>query len=169
MTAMIDGLLDYARAGRTDKTIERTAIADLLSEVIDFLGPPPNFTIAFALNLPTFNTKRLLLSQVLANLIGNAVKHHDRVDGSIHISVEERDNFYEFAVADDGPGIDLEYQNSIFTIFHTGNPQNNKDSTGIGLAIVKKLIEAETGMIRLESEVGKGTTFYFTWPKSPIW
>jgi PAS domain S-box-containing protein len=169
MSAMIDGLLDYARAGRTDKTIERTAIADLLREVIDSLGPPPTFRISLAPDLPTFNTKRLLLSQVLANLIGNAIKHHDRVDGSIHISVKDRDNFYEFAVADDGPGINLEYQNSIFTIFQTGNPQNNKDSTGIGLAIVKKLVEAETGMIRLESQIGKGTTFYFTWPKSPIW
>jgi PAS domain S-box-containing protein len=169
MSAMIDGLLDYARAGRTDKTIERTAIADLLREVVDSLGPPPTFTISLAPDLPTFNTKRLLLSQVLANLIGNAIKHHDRVDSSIHISVKDRDNFYEFAVADDGPGIDLEYQNSIFTIFQTGNPQNNKDSTGIGLAIVKKLVEAETGMIRLESQIGKGTTFYFTWPKSPIW
>jgi PAS domain S-box-containing protein len=165
MAAMIDGLLNYARVGRTDSTIELVAIGKLLLEVIDSAAPPPTFTITIAPNLPTLYTKRLLLSQVFANLIGNGIKHHDRIDGSVHVSAEDRGDFYEFAVADDGPGIDLEYQENIFTIFQTGNPQKRQDSTGIGLAIVKKIVETEAGAIRLESQIGKGTTFYFTWPK----
>ncbi len=79
--------------------------------------------------------------------------------------ITERNEFYEFAIADDGPGIALEYQDRVFNIFQAVNPQNRTDSTGIGLAIVKKIIEAEGGTIRLESQIGKGTTFYFTWPK----
>ncbi len=165
MAAMIDGLLNYARVGRTDSTIELVAVEELLFEVIDSVAPPPTFTLTIPPNLPILYTKRLLISQVFANLIGNALKHHDRIDGSVHVSVEDQGDFYEFAVADDGPGIALDYQKNIFTIFRTGNPQNSQDSTGIGLAIVKKIVESEAGSIHLESQIGKGATFYFTWPK----
>jgi PAS domain S-box-containing protein len=165
MSSTIDGLLDYARIGRTADSIEPVVIADLIAEIVDSLAPPPTFTIEIAQNLPTLQTKRLLLSQVFANLIGNGVKHHDRIDGLLHIGITERQDFYEFTIADDGPGIALEDLEKIFTIFQAVNPQNRNDSTGIGLAIVKKIVEAEGGTIRLESQVGKGTTFYFTWPK----
>jgi PAS domain S-box-containing protein len=164
MQSTIDGLLDYARSGRTDCINEPVDVAQLLAEMIESISPPPTFTISVAQNLPTLDTKRLLLSQVFTNLIGNGIKHHDRVDGSIHIAAAECGNFYEFAIADDGPGIALEHQDRMFKIFQAVNPQNRSDSTGIGLAIVKKIIEAEGGTIRLESLVGKGTTFYFTWP-----
>ena len=164
MEATICGLLDYARAGKTEVTIESVAVAQLLAETIDSIAPPSTFKIAIA-PMPTFNTKRLLLSQVFANLIGNGIKHHDRVDGSIQVSVKDRGDLYEFAVSDDGPGIPATDRDKIFTIFQAGNPQNRPDSSGIGLAIVKKLVEAEGGTIWLESEIDLGTTFYFTWPK----
>jgi signal transduction histidine kinase len=172
MQAMIDGLLEYARAGRTDADIEPVAIAELLEEVIDSLDPPPSFSIEVAANMPTFPAKRLLLSQVFANLIGNGIKHHNRADGRIRVSIQDRDNqdrdnFYEFEVADDGPGIAPEYHDKIFTIFQAVNPQNSQDSSGIGLSIVKKIVETEGGTIRLRSELGQGTAFYFTWPKHP--
>jgi PAS domain S-box-containing protein len=165
MSATIDGLLEYARIGRTEDSIEPVAVAELLVETIDTLAPPPTFTIAIAKNLPTLYTKRLLLGQVFINLIGNAIKHHDRDDGTIHMGIAERNEFYEFAIADDGPGIAPKDRERIFNIFQAINPQNRPDSTGIGLAIVKKIVEAEGGTIRLESQPGRGTTFYFTWPK----
>jgi PAS domain S-box-containing protein len=168
MSSTIDGLLDYARVGRTQDSIEPVVIADLIAEIVDSLAPPPTFTIEIAGNLPTLQTKRLPLSQVFANLIGNGVKHHDRADGKLHIGIVERGNFYEFAIADDGPGIDPAQHDRMFEIFQAVNPQNRSDSTGIGLAIVKKTIEAEGGKIRLESQLGQGTTFYFTWPKQSI-
>ncbi|MBD2329970.1 PAS domain-containing protein [Alkalinema sp. FACHB-956] len=166
MEAMISGLLNYARVGRVNFELESVAVADLLLEVMDSLAIPTTFTVKIAPDFPTILTKRLLLFQVFANLIGNGIKHHDRPDGTIRLAVVDRKEFYEFVVADDGPGIAPEDQASIFTMFQTGSSQK-KDSTGVGLAIVKKIIEAETGTIRVESQIGQGTTFYFTWPKQP--
>ncbi len=165
MESTIDGLLDYARVGCTNETHELVMVAQLLAEIVDALAPPPTFKIAIAQNLPTLYTKRLPLSQVFANLISNGIKHHDRIDGTIHIGIAEHRDCYEFAIADDGAGIEPEYHDRIFTIFQAVNPQKRSDSTGIGLAIVKKIVEAEGGTIWLESQIGRGTTFYFTWPK----
>ncbi len=167
MQATIDGLLEYARIGVADAGIfELVSIATLLAEVIDSISPPPTFTIELPLELPMLSTRRLPLFQVFANLVGNGIKHHDRTDGSIQISIEERGDCYEFAIADDGPGIAPENHDKIFTIFQAVNPQNRQDSTGIGLAIVKKIIETEGGTIRLKSALKQGTVFYFTWPRS---
>ncbi len=165
MQAMIDGLLEYARAGRTEADIEPVAVAALLAEVIDSLDPPQPFRVEIVPDMPTLLTKRLLLSQVFANLISNGIKHHNRPDGLIQISSQDKGNFYEFEVADDGPGIAPEHHDKIFMIFQAVNPQKSQDSSGIGLSIVKKIVETEEGTIRLTSEVGKGTAFYFTWPK----
>jgi PAS domain S-box-containing protein len=163
MQATIDGLLDYARHGQLDETIESVSVAELLADVIDQIAPPPTFTIALPPELPTLSTRQLPLFQVFANLIGNGIKHHDRLDGSIQVSCHDRGHCYEFAIADDGPGIAPEHHDQMFKIFQAVNPQNRSDSTGIGLAIVKKIVEAEGGTIWLESQLGKGTTFYFTW------
>jgi PAS domain S-box-containing protein len=165
MEATIEGLLEYARIGRTDGEIEPVVVSELIAETIETLAPLPTFTIGIAQNLPTLYTNRMLLSQVFANLLGNAIKHHDRVDGLIHLGIAERNEFYEFAIADDGPGIDPVNHERVFRIFQAINPQNRSDSSGVGLAIVKKIVEAQGGNIRLESQPGNGTTFYFTWPK----
>jgi PAS domain S-box-containing protein len=165
MEAMIDGLLQYARVGRTDVKIQLVSVAELLAEILDSLAPPSTFKIVIAPDLPSFYTQRLLLSQVFANLIGNAFKHHDKSNGFIRISCQEQGDFYEFTLVDDGPGIPQEQHDRVFIIFQSTNPQKNPDSTGIGLSIVKKIVEAVGGQIWLESELGKGTTFYFTWPK----
>jgi PAS domain S-box-containing protein len=165
MEATIDGLLEYARIGMAVEAVESVCIAELLADVIDSIAPPPTFKISLPPELPTLSTRRLPLFQVLANLIGNGIKHHHSEAGSIQISIEDRGDCYEFAIADDGSGIAPEHHDRMFKIFQAVNPQNRSDSTGIGLAIVKKIVEAEGGTIWLESELGKGTTFYFTWPK----
>ena len=165
MEAMINGLLQYARVGRTDDQLQLVSVAELLAEILDSLAPPSTFKIVITPDLPTFHTKRLLLSQVFANLIGNAFKHHDKSNGFMRISCQERGDFYEFTIVDDGPGIPQEQHDRVFIIFQSTNPQKNPDSTGIGLSIVKKIVETAGGRIWLESELGKGTTFYFTWPK----
>jgi PAS domain S-box-containing protein len=167
MEALIDGLLSYSRVGRTQVSEETVAIGELLADVLDSLSPPATFTIVVQPEMPTIVAKRLLLSQVFANLISNAIKHHDRPDGRIGIWATEKGQFYEFCVSDDGPGIASEYHERIFAIFQTLKAKDDRESTGIGLSIVKKIIETEGGEISLESELGKGTTFRFTWLKQP--
>lgn len=165
MEDMINGMLVYSRAGRVEVALEPVYLKDLIEEIIDSLAPPETFKI----KVPSFNpqliTKPLLLSQVLANLISNAIKHHERSDGVIEISIQDQESAYEFAVSDDGPGISPDNHEKVFGIFQTLKPHDNTDNTGIGLSIVKKIIESEGGSISLESDVGQGAIFRFTWLK----
>jgi PAS domain S-box-containing protein len=165
MESMIDSLLMYARAGRQQAVLETFNVADLLSEIIDSIAPAQSFTITIQPPLPTLTTNRLFLSQVLTNLISNAVKHHPSPEGHLDIATIDRRDCYEFVIKDDGAGIAPENHAKIFGIFHTLKGKDNSDSTGVGLAIVKKIVETEGGTIRVESELGRGTTFYVTWPK----
>jgi PAS domain S-box-containing protein len=166
MESMVDNLLLYARSGRQGATLETFDLAELLREIIDSLAPPAGFRIEIEPPLPTLTTKRVFLSQVFANLISNAIKHHTSATGHLHISAIEHPNCHEFIIRDDGPGIAPEHHERVFAIFQTLKVKENSDSTGIGLAIVKKIVETEAGTIRLESSLGRGTTFYVTWPKS---
>lgn len=168
MEALIEGLLQYSRVGRTQANVETFLVEDLLAEVIDSLAPPDTFTIQIESGKSLISTKRLLLNQVFSNLIGNAIKHHHRSDGLVKISLVEHQNYYEFAISDDGPGIDSRYHQKIFAIFQTLKSRDERENTGVGLAIVKKIIETEGGSIRVESIVGDGTTFRFIWPKQSI-
>jgi PAS domain S-box-containing protein len=165
LEGLINGLLEYSRIGRIEKAVETIDVGNLLLDVIDVLDPPKGFTIQVETSMPTLTTKPLLLSQVFSNLIGNAIKYHPRCDGFIRISCHDRGQFYEFAVSDDGNGIDPQHHEKVFQIFQTLQPRDRVESTGIGLSIVKKIVETEGGKITLESELGKGATFRFTWPK----
>jgi signal transduction histidine kinase/CheY-like chemotaxis protein len=165
LDAMIDGLLSYARVGRTQIASEMVDLGELLAEIIDSLAPPSTFRIEVQSPMPTMIAKRLLLFQVFSNLISNAIKHHDRTDGRITISASEREDDCEFTVADDGPGIASEHHQRIFEIFQVLKARDSKENTGIGLSIVKKIVETEGGAIGLESQLGDGTTFRFTLPK----
>ncbi|GFE68086.1 PAS domain S-box protein [Chroococcus sp. FPU101] len=163
MEALINGLLSYSRIGRTEIVTERVKVDELLSEILDSLTIPSTFTIFVQPEMPILLTERLLLSQVFSNLISNAIKYNDRIDGRIEIRANLKGEFYEFSVADNGPGIAPENHERVFEIFQTLNGQENPESTGIGLSIVKKIIETEGGSIILESNLGEGATFRFTW------
>lgn len=165
MEDLINGLLQYSRIGRIKTQPETVVVAQLLEEVIDLVSPPEEFTIEIVGEMPTLFTEKIPLQQVFSNLISNAAKHHNRLDGKVTISVREQDKFYEFAVADDGKGIAEQYHQRIFVIFQTLEARDKRENTGIGLAIVKRIVEEVGGTITLESQVGKGTTFRFTWVK----
>lgn len=167
MESLINGLLEYSRIGRIQTESSLVNVEILLKEVIESLQPPSTFTIEVAPQMPTLIAKRLPLQQVFANLIGNAIEHHTRDDGTVTISVQDQGKYYEFSITDDGPGIAPEYHDKIFAIFQTLESRDRKESTGIGLAIVKKIVETEGGTITLESFFGHGSTFRFTWPKQP--
>ncbi|GAA3928440.1 hypothetical protein GCM10022406_12540 [Hymenobacter algoricola] len=163
---LINGLLAYARIGRTEQKIEPVDVAELVREVTD-LVVPPEFTVAVSGTLPTFLADRLSLQQVFTNLFSNAVKYHHQGAGTITVRCQETKKEYEFSVADDGPGIAAEYHEKIFLMFQTLRDRNTAESTGIGLSIVKKIIDEQKGTMRVSSEVGHGTAFIFTWPKLP--
>ena len=168
MEALINGLLQYSRVGRLRTAMEPVDVETLLAEVIDSLAPPPTFTVKVMPGMPTLITERLPLEQVFANLISNGIKHNHRPDGQIVISVEDQPDFYEFAVADNGPGIPPEFHEKVFVMFQTLQARDTVENTGVGLAIVKKIIEDQGGTISLKSERDQGATFRFTWAKQPM-
>jgi PAS domain S-box-containing protein len=168
MEALINGLLYYSRIGRTHVPIETVDVRALIEEIIDSLAPPSTFTFVIGPEMPTINTRRLPLRQVLANLLDNAFMHHPRLDGTVTVSVTDGGRWYEFTIQDDGNGIDPSYHDKIFTIFQTLQPRDTRESTGIGLAIVKKILEAEGGSIKVDSREGQGAAFRFTWLKSSL-
>jgi signal transduction histidine kinase len=167
MDALINGLLEYSRVGRAKVPVETVNVADLLAEVIDLLAPPSNFIVEVGL-MPTIQTRRLPLSQVFSNLISNAIKHCDRLDARIQITANVQDQLCKFTISDNGPGIAPEHQNKIFTIFQTLDARDKTENTGIGLSIVKKLVELEGGKVWVESELGQGAQFIFTWYAQPV-
>jgi signal transduction histidine kinase len=170
MEALIDGILDYSRAARITQPTEPVEVNELIAEIIDSLAPPASFVIETDLKLPPLRTHRLALQQIFANLISNAIKHHDRPDGHLWIkgradlTTDSAHRHIEFWVTDDGPGIAPEFQERVFGIFQILAGRDQTENTGVGLAIVKKLVEAQGGMIEIRSSPGQGATFWFTWP-----
>ncbi len=167
MEGLINGLLEYSRVGRREQQVSWVDVRQMLLETIDLMAPPESFIIALPEQMPGLKTNRTALNQVFSNLISNAIKHHDREDGQINITATEQEQCIEFTVQDDGPGIAPQYHQKVFTIFQTLKARDDLESTGIGLAIVKKTVESAGGSITLESAPGDGSTFRFTWPRSP--
>ena len=165
MGSLLDGLLDYSRVGRQHVELETVDVAALLGEVVESICPPPGFEIEFVGTMPVLQTRRYSLRQVLANLIENGIKYCNRADGHLTVRVMDRSDHYEFAVQDNGPGIAPQHHQRIFTIFQTLQARDDVESTGVGLAIVKKILECEGGKIWVESTPGQGAVFIFTWPK----
>ncbi|MGL5083920.1 MAG: CHASE3 domain-containing protein, partial [Microcoleaceae cyanobacterium] len=168
MESLLNGLLDYARIGRTESPIESVDVAQLVASVIQIIAPPSTFQFEIASPMPTLLTRRLRLHQVFLNLIENAVDHHPKEMGIVKISVQDQGDHYEFAISDDGQGIDPQFYNKIYTIFQTLQTRDIHESRGVGLAMVKKIVKMEGGQIQLESVVGEGCTFRFTWLKQPL-
>jgi len=167
MEAMIEGILQYSRVGRTEIAPAVVDVKALLTEVIDLLDPPPGTAVTLGDAMPTLWTQRLPLQQVFQNLLSNAIKHHDKADGHIHVGARPSAGGHEFTVVDDGPGIAPAYQDRIWMLFQTLEAQDKVENTGVGLALVKKIVEGQGGTVGVTSEEGRGATFRFTWPQAP--
>ncbi|KGP63361.1 histidine kinase [Legionella norrlandica] len=165
MKGMIEALLQYARVDRLNVGFEWVDTKELLREIVDILNHDKKFIIVIHEPMPSLFTTKILLNQVFSNLISNSMKHHHRKKGTIEIGTQDKGAFYEFYVADDGPGIESEYFEKIFKIFQTLQSKDELESTGIGLSIVKKIVESQGGDVYVQSELGKGAKFLFTWPK----
>jgi signal transduction histidine kinase len=165
MDALLEALLQYSRVGRRDAAIERVDVRALLDDIVDLHAPPAGFQITIAPDMPALETDRTALQQVFANLIGNALKHHDRDSGHIAIGCEDRGDCYAFTVRDDGPGIPPAFHTKVFEMFQTLKRRDEVEGSGMGLALVKKQVDSWGGRIVLHSTGERGTTFEFTWPK----
>jgi signal transduction histidine kinase len=167
MSGMLVGLLEYSRIGRQDETIEMVETEALVRDIVDNLALPEGMVIDLVGPWPTLRTTPVPLDLVLRNLIDNAVKHHDRATGRVRITTQDTAGTVVFEVADDGPGIAPEWHEAIFQPFSRVDDLKNPESSGIGLALVKRTIEASGGRIDVRSDPAsvRGTTFRFTWPK----
>jgi PAS domain S-box-containing protein len=166
MEGLIDGVLQYSRAGRVRQRPVRVDVGELVHEVVDLIAPPESVRVQVDEGMPALWTERLPLQQVFMNLIGNAVKYAGGDAPLVQVSAREAGDQWEFAVRDNGPGIAPEYHERIFGIFQTLEARDKVEGTGIGLSIVRKLVESRGGRVWVESKMGAGSTFRFLWPRS---
>ncbi|MCP4179495.1 MAG: GHKL domain-containing protein [bacterium] len=164
MIKLLDSLLEYSRVGKTKENMTLVNVNKMLDNILYTISQPKGFKIELSNDLPEFKTYYTPLYQVFLNLIVNALKHHNKTNGKISIRSESYNNFYKFYVEDDGPGISSKYHDKIFELFQTLKSKDQVEGVGMGLSIIKKTVEKFGGTITLESEVGKGTTFIFSWP-----
>lgn len=165
MQALINGILEYSRIGRLHVETKPIDTDKLVADLIASLDIPGNFQVKKNKILPVITANKMRLEQVFMNLISNAVKYHDKPTGTIEIDYESVDHFHQFSISDDGPGIASEYHEKVFMIFQTLQARDTLESTGIGLSVVKKIIEEHGGKVWIESEKGKGAKFIFTLPE----
>lgn len=165
MENMINGLLEYARIGKTKRSFENVEVENVVNELKAIIIPQ-NTKLVIENKLPVLRGVRLHIEQIFANLLSNAVKYNTSEAPEIIIRYREAGEYHEFSVSDNGPGIEREYFEKVFEIFQTLQERDAFESTGIGLAIVRKIIEDNKGTIIIKSEPGKGADFIFTWPKN---
>ncbi len=166
MDGLIDGILLYSRVGRIKETIVAVELNRLVRDVIEMLAPPENISITLDNPLPTVITEPTRIQQVFQNLISNAIKYMDKPEGKIRIACSEEGMQWKFSVSDNGPGIKQQHFEKIFQLFQTLAPRDRVESTGVGLALVKKIVEMYGGHVWVESTVGQGSTFFFTIPRT---
>jgi len=164
METSINGLLEYSKIAKGNKRKEWVNLNDTLQKVIDLIDHQHKTIVNLPKKEVKIYTNKLELQHVFQNLISNSIKYKDKEKTIITIDVAIKNKEYLFSVSDNGPGIERQYHTKIFKIF-SQLETNDKDinSTGIGLAIVKKIISNNNGIITVDSEKGKGLTINFTW------
>ena len=162
MDNLIDGILQYSRAGRIKGSEKEVDLNNVVKEVIDTLAPPKNIHVTIEDKLPVILAETVRIEQVFQNLISNAIKYMDKPKGEIRVGYVDEGNNWKFSIADNGPGIEEKYYDKIFQIFQTLESRDKRESTGVGLALVKKIVELYGGKIWVESKTGEGSTFFFT-------
>ena len=164
MERMLNDLLNYSRQRFRSFESESFSIKELAQETIALLDIPKDFRVVLPAEDTVVLSPRAPLGQVLRNLVDNAIKHHDLDQGEIKVESVEDGEFVRIRVIDDGPGIALEDHSRIFEIFSTLSRRDELDTSGMGLALVKRVVEAHGGIVSISSSGDRGATFEFTWP-----
>jgi PAS domain S-box-containing protein len=165
MYQLIEGVLEYSRVGRVKEEKVWVNLNELVPTIVEMVSPPENIAITVKSDLPMVMCEQTRMTQVFQNLLSNAIKYMNKPQGRVEVGCDEQEGFWKFSVADNGPGIEEKYFDKIFKIFQTLSPRDKSESTGVGLTIIKKIVELYGGRIWLESKVGDGSTFFFTLPK----
>lgn len=166
MGNLIDGILQYSRVGRVKEAPAAMDVERVIREVIELIAPPENVTIEIEASMPTIVAEPTRIQQIFQNLLSNAIKYMDKPRGEIRIACSDEGDQWKFSVKDNGPGIESRHFEKIFQLFQTLAPRDRIESTGVGLALVKKIVELYGGRIWLESRPGEGSTFFFSLPKT---
>lgn len=165
LDALLSGLLQYARVGQVPEDAVDIELDELLGRVVGLLSPRPGFTVTWDRQPWRLHVPRGPLEHVLLNLLDNAIKHHDGASGAIHIGVEPEDDRVRITVTDDGPGVPPEYRERIFGLFQRLKPRRDGSGSGMGLALVRRMVESFGGAIEARAgHEGLGMAFSFTWP-----
>ncbi|MFK7978130.1 MAG: CHASE domain-containing protein [Halioglobus sp.] len=166
---LVHGILDYSSIGSNQEEPDLIDIEELLLVLRNELGVAES-QLVYEGGVSKFVTYRLRFEQVIGNLVSNAFKYHkNREEAVVTIRCSERDDWFEFVVTDNGPGIDPKYHHRIFDPFQTLQSKDEVEGTGVGLSIVKRTVETLGGFVKVESTVGLGSTFSFGWPKKLAW
>ncbi len=166
--ALVDGILAYSRAGRGREDRLVLDLDALVRNTVELLAPPPHIAIDIVNPLPVMRMEPFKAQQVFQNLLSNAIKYMDKPAGRITVGCESKGEDWLFSVADNGPGIEEKYFGKVFQLFQTLAPRDKVEGTGVGLALVKKIVEIEGGKIWIESVPGASTCFYFTLPRTGV-
>ncbi|SFD04407.1 sensor histidine kinase [Algibacter pectinivorans] len=159
MDTLISGILEYSTIGKNQLEVYDVDLNIIIDDILNSVEVPEHITIKKS-NLPTVKGDKYRLQQLFQNLIGNAIKYNDKAKGVIEIGVEDCNTYWQFYIKDNGKGIEETYFDKIFKTFE--KLENTPGSSGIGLSIVKKIVELYNGKIWVESKITEGSTFFFT-------
>ena len=168
MEQLINAILEYSKVSKHKGTQELFSFNEIIHNAVDLAGTDSNCKVEISGTMPEYYGDKVKYQQVFMNLISNGIKHNNKEQKKIEISCREEGKFWEFMIKDNGPGIDKRFHEKVFVIFQTLKARDEFESTGIGLSIVKKIVEEAGGSIRIESTPGEGAAFYFTVPKNRI-
>jgi two-component system, LuxR family, sensor kinase FixL len=167
MENLIQGILQYSRAGSRDRTIVFCNLKEVIDGIMGSIVVPEGFSVQIESDIIGVYADQTQIIQVFTNLISNAMKHNDNPQGKIKITAREcktNKEWVEILVADNGPGIPMQYREKVFQVFQTLQARDKAENTGVGLAIVKKIIEKQGGKIEILDLNAVGTTFKILWP-----
>jgi light-regulated signal transduction histidine kinase (bacteriophytochrome) len=168
MKRLILDLLEYSRVNSSQHEVDEVDLNSIMDDVLLTYNSTLEETDGqlTKVQLPVVKGSKIQIQQLFQNVVGNAIKYRSNKPPQINISYKDVGSFYRFSISDNGIGIDPRFFHKIFIIFQRLHNREQYSGTGIGLAICKKIVDKHGGKIWLESEPGKGSTFYFTLPKA---
>ena len=166
MSRLLYAMIQYSELSLVGRKQESLDLNSVLSKLIKEIDPPENMRITIENKLPVIIIVRKFIEELFENLIRNAIMYMDKPEGYIKITCVEENGWWKFSVTDNGPGIEKRYHEKVFKIFQMLSLRDETENIGIGLSIVKKIVELYDGQVWIDSQVGQGCTFFFTLPKS---